>query len=187
MELKPWELLESKTAFGNRWWHIVQETVKLPDGSVTDQYFVNHSNGGVVVFALTEDGNVLLNRQYKHGAREIVHEFAVGRIDGGDGGPLAEAKRELREETGYEGGEWEELTTTLTNATSSTSRMHAYLARGVRKVAEPQADPRETVEVREVPPKELLRMAAAGEITTQTALCTLFLAARRLGWLTENV
>jgi len=187
MGITPWELLESKDAFKNRWWHIVQETVRLPDGSVTDDYYVNHSSGGVSVFAVTESGNVLLNRQYKHGAREIVHEVTVGRLDGDAGGPMAEAKRELMEETGYGEGEWEHLLTTVTNPTSSTSRIHVFLARGVRKLAEPQSDPRETVEVREVPPKEFMRLLMDGAMTSQTAMTTSYLAAKRLGWISETV
>jgi ADP-ribose pyrophosphatase len=187
MGITPWELLGSKDAFKNRWWHIVQETVRLPDGSVTGEYYVNHSAGGVSVFAVTESGNVLVNRQYKHGAREIVLEMTVGRLDGDEGGPMAEAKRELMEETGYGEGEWEQLLTTVTNPTSSTSRIHVFLARGVRKLAEPQSDPRETVEVREVPPKEFMRMLMDGELTSQTAMTTSYLAAKRLGWISANV
>ncbi len=187
MEPKPWELLESKDAFKNRWWHIVQETVKLPDGSVTDDYYVNHSPGGVAVFAVTESGNVLVNRQYKHGAREIVHEMTVGRIDGDEGGPMEEAKRELLEETGYGEGEWEHLLTTVTNPTSSTSRIHVFLARGVRKLREPQSDPRETVDVREVPPEEFMRLLMGGEMTSQTAMATAYLAAGRLGWISSKL
>ena len=187
MELKPWELLESKTAFENRWWKIVQETVRLPDGSVTDDYYVNHSKGGAVVFAVTESGNVVVNRQYKHGAREIVDELAIGRVDVGDEDGLATAKRELLEETGYGEGEWEKLATTVTNPTSSTSRIHVYLARGVRKLAEPQSDPRETVEVRVVPPKEFMRLLLDGGMNSQSAMTTAFLAAVRLGWLASTL
>jgi len=187
MEITPWELLDSKVAFENRWWKIVQETVKLPDGSTTDDYYVNHSSGAVVVFALTEGGDVVVNRQYKHGAREIVHELTIGRIDGDDGGPLEDAKRELLEETGYGGGEWEELGVMVSNPTSSTSRLHAYLARGVRKLAEPEADPREIIEAHAIAPHELLRMAYACELETHASLAVVFLAAKRLGWISETV
>lgn len=178
--------MESKVAFENRWWKIVQETVRLPDGSVTEDYYVNHSKGGVAVFAVTEAGNVLVNRQYKHGVRETVQELTVGRIDDGDRDLLEAAKRELLEETGYGEGEWEKLSTTLTNPTSSTSRMHAYLARGVRKLAEPQADPRETVEVREVPPEEFLRMLFDVGLPSQTSLATSLIAVKRLGWISGH-
>ena len=187
MELKPWKLLDSKDAFKNKWWHIVQETVELPDGTVTDDYWVNHTGGAVAVLALTEDGRVLVNRQYKHGVREVVHELTIGRIDGDDDGALEEAKRELLEETGYGGGDWEALGMMVSNPTSSTSRLHTYLARGVRKLAEPKKDPKEIVEVREIAPGELLRMAFAGELETSPTLAIVLLAAKRLGWISETV
>jgi hypothetical protein len=187
MEIKPWKILKSETAFKNKWWDIVQETVELPDGSVTSDYFVNHSKGGVIVFAMTEQGGVLVNRQYKHGARMIVHELTIGRIDDGETDGLAAAKRELLEETGYGGGTWEPLTTMVSNPTSSTALLHAYLARDVRRVAEPKRDPREIIEVKEVTPAELMRMAYAGELPMQAILATVFLAAKRLGWISTDL
>lgn len=183
MELKKWDILKQETAFENRWWKIVRETVRLPDGSVTDDYFVNHHPGGVIVFALTTDGKVVVNRQYKHGARQAVEEFTIGRLDDGDGTPLEAAKRELLEETGYGEGEWEPLCAFFSNPTSSTSRLHAFLARGVKKIAEPKADPREIVETEEVAPGELVRRIMAGRFATNAAVATAFCAFERLGWL----
>jgi ADP-ribose pyrophosphatase YjhB (NUDIX family) len=187
MDIKPWKLLSSKTSFENRWWKIVQETVELPDGTVYEDYFVNHNPGGVVVFALTEAGGVLVNRQYKHGARETIEELTIGRFDDGETDALAAAQRELLEETGHGGGEWEKLATWVSNPTSSTSRIHAFLARGVKKLAEQKGDPREIIELREVPPKELLAMAFDGRLSTQASLATVLLAAKRLGWLEATV
>ena len=48
-------------------------------------------------------------------------------------------------------------------------------------------DGTETVEVREVPPKEFMRLLMGGEMTSQTAMTTSYLAAKRLGWISENV
>lgn len=175
---KPWKILDSKTVFENRWWKVMEEKVELPDGSVTEHY-VNHVSGGAVVFALTEDGKLVVNRQYKHGAREVVTELTIGRLDGFE--PLEEAKRELLEETGYGGGDWEPLAVYLSNPTSSTGRIHAFLARGVRKVADPKPDPREIVEVREIPLDEVARMLERGEFSTHAAVATIFLALKRLG------
>lgn len=187
MELKPWKILKSKSVFKNTWWDIVQETVELPDGTVTDDYFVNHGADAVVVFALTETGNVLVNRQYKHGIRENVQELTIGRIEADAGGALEEARRELLEETGYGGGEWEELGELVSNPTSSTSRLHAFVARGVRKLAAPKQDAKEIIEVREVAPAEFLRMAFARELQSHASLAVIWLAARRLGWISVDL
>lgn len=186
MEIKPWEILESKTAFENHWWKIVQETVKLPDGSVYSDYFVNHVKGVVVVLAVTEDGKVLVNRQYKHGVREIVLELTIGRYEEADSDGLEGAKRELLEETGYGGGTWEKLPGLVTNPSGSTARVHAFLARDVRKISEPMNDPKEVIEVTAMTPSELLRLSFAGEMTTTASLAVVLMAAKRLGWISEN-
>ncbi len=187
MELKPWKILKSESAFRNPYWDIVQETVELPDGTSYSEYYVNHSKGAVAVLGLTENGTVLVNRQYKHGVREIVRELTVGRIDEGDADPLVAAKRELFEETGYGEGEWEALGTLISNPSSSTARLYVYLARGVRKLKEPQDDAREKIELSEVAPAELLKMCFDGRLTSHATLAIVFLAAKRLGWIAETV
>lgn len=179
--LKKWKQLGSKVAFENRWWKILQQTVELPDGTVTDDYFVNDTSGGVVIFAMTEGGKVVLNRQYKHGIGEIIEELTIGRLDGDDGGPLEEAKRELLEETGYGGGVWEPLMSFVSNPTSSTGRIHAFIARGVKRLAEQKKDPKEIVEVFEVEPAELLEKVRRGEIATHASIATIYLALDKLG------
>lgn len=180
MKIKPWKTLSSETAFKNAWWHIKRETVELPDGTTYGDFFVNDKPGGAVTFALTEDGLVVVNRQYKHGSGEIVTELAVGAFAGDDEPPMEVAKRELLEETGYGGGSWEPLGVLIPNPTSSRARIHAFLARDVKKIAEPQADPRETVEVDLVDPADLPSMVADGVITSSAAVSTIFLALMRL-------
>jgi ADP-ribose pyrophosphatase len=185
-DIAPFRILSSEPAFSNRWWNVVKERVTLPDGGVAD-YFINHSPGGVLVVPVTEHGNVVVNRQYKHGARAVVDELTVGRIDEADGEPLAAAKRELLEETGYGEGEWEHLATLISNPTSSTARLHVYLARDVRKVAAPKRDPKEIVEAREVAPADFIRMAFEGGLPTHASLAAALLAAKKLNWISVSV
>lgn len=184
MPLEPWKTLKSETVFKNKWWNIVREQVELPDGAVYDDMFVNDKRGGSVVFALTEDGKVVLNRQYKHGAREVVVELTVGGADEADASPLVTAQRELREETGYGEGAWEPLGVWIPNPTASRARLHAFLARGVKKVAEPQQSPREVIEASLVDPRDLPAMIAKGEIASEAAVATILTALMKLDLLT---
>ncbi len=183
MPIKKWKLLGSKTVFKNRWWNVVQETVELPDGSITDDYYVNRIKGGAGIFALTEDGKVVLNRQYKHGIREIVEELTIGQIDDEDADPMEAAKRELLEETGYGGGSWEKLAVMTPNPTSSTSRIYLFLARGVRRLQAPKRDPRESVETSLVTPKELWEKMMRRELSTDVSVALVTFAFERMGWL----
>lgn len=183
MAIKKWKLLGSKSAFKNHWWNIVQETVELPDGSTTADFYVNRMPGGVAVFALTDDGRILLNRQYKHGYGDIIEELTIGMTDAEDADPLSAAKRELLEETGYGGGTWEELAVLTSNPTSSTTRLHFFLAKGVKRLQEPKADPREVVETSLVTAKELWDKAVSGKLATDPTVAAVFLAFSRLGWI----
>lgn len=182
MEIKPWKILDSKTAFSNRFWNIMQETVELPDGSVYSEYFVNDRPGASQVFALTTDGKVIMNRQYKHGSREIVTEFAIGGIEESEE-PLEAAQRELMEETGYGAGDWEPLGAHAANASFSRSVFHAFLARNVQKFEEPSSHPRELIDTFLVDPKELPGMIVRGEITSLASISLAFLALSKLGLL----
>jgi len=186
MEHKKFKTLSSEPVFVNKWWNIVHEKVELGDGTTGD-WWVNLAQSGVLVFALTEGGKVVVNRQYKHGISEVVTELCIGMVDGDDGGPLAEAKRELMEETGYGGGDWEALGSFASNPTSSRSRVHMFMARGVRKMAEPVHDPREVVETSEVALEELVAMIDRGEFSTSAAMAGIFLALRKLGKLEFKV
>ena len=83
---------------------VVRETVRLPDGSQATREFVLHP-GAVMVIALLDDGQVVLERQYRHPMQRVMIELPAGKLDAGEGS-LACAQRELREETGYRAREW---------------------------------------------------------------------------------
>lgn len=180
MELKKWKTLDEKTVFKNAWWDLRQESVELPDGTTSD-WWVNHQDGGVVIFALTDDNKVIINRQYKHGIREVVTELCIGRIDGDEGGPIVEAQRELLEETGFGGGAWTSLGSYASNPTSSTAHLHVFLAKGVRKLAEQKNDVKEIIETDFVPLADFCAMLDEGSLTMHASIAAAHLALRKLG------
>jgi 8-oxo-dGTP pyrophosphatase MutT (NUDIX family) len=106
--------------------------------------------------ALTPSDEVLLSREYKHGAGEVAFTLPAGFIETGEA-PLAAARRELREETGHDGDVFEALGSHLVFPSLSGARGHFFLARGVCPAAGPRPDEYEEIEVVPVPLDELRR------------------------------
>jgi ADP-ribose pyrophosphatase len=164
-KISKWKILKSKVAFRNPWWEIRDEIVRLPDGS-TAHFYVNHSCGGVAVFPVTENGRVVLVRQYKHGARAIVLELPCGHIDSSDGSRVAAARRELREETGYAAQKLTLIRAFPSFPTSSTSKIWIYIATGCRKVGAPKDTAKEITDTLTVSVTELRCLVASGRIAS---------------------
>src|ERR1700733_14051622 len=99
--IQKWKRLKTEVALNNKWCTVHKDTVELPAGKIIDDYFVHIRPDVVLVFPITADGKVIMVRQYKHGAKEILLEFPGGIVDTSEDSVHAAALRELREETGY--------------------------------------------------------------------------------------
>ena len=147
LPLEPWQLLESRELYASEpWVRITLEKVRLPDGRVVDDYHRIELVDFVIVYAETAHGEVVLERQYKHGPREIVLSLPAGAIDAGEA-PLAAASRELLEETGYSSAEWHALGSFTMSGNYGCGRAHIFLARRSERTAEPMSDDLEQTQV----------------------------------------
>ncbi len=95
--------------------------------------------------------------------------------------PEAAARRELLEETGHSGGEWELLGSLASSPSLKDNRAHLFLARGVEGSAAPDPDEHELVEVVKAPVGELLGLVRSGEIVSSSGVAAVMLALQRLG------
>jgi 8-oxo-dGTP pyrophosphatase MutT (NUDIX family) len=132
------------------------------------------SPGGVAVLALTDDGRLVMVEQFRHGTRTLSLELPSGVVDDGEE-PEEAARRELREETGYEGGEPRVLGCFEVNPSWQKTAVHAVLVTGARRSAETDEDESEDIRVRLLPVVEVRRRVLAGEIDAAPTLCALAL------------
>jgi ADP-ribose pyrophosphatase len=138
----------------------------LPDGRPT-RWDILAGGPTVAVVALTDEGRVVLARQFRPGPGAVLDELPGGIIDPGEDVRTA-AARELLEETGYAAGSVEVVGGTWL-AGFSTIRRHAALARGCHRVAEPVRAEDEFCEAVEVPLADFVAQVRAGALTDPDA------------------
>jgi ADP-ribose pyrophosphatase len=160
------EVLSSKVSYEGPVFRIVTDEVREPGAKPHRRDVVRH-NGSVVVFAVDDtkskrDPLILLERQYRHAAAQYLYEIPAGSLEQGED-PLAGAKRELLEETGYKAKQWSKLVRYYASPGFLGEWMQVFLAEGLTPGdAQPEED--ELIELFAVPLSELLREIEAGRI-----------------------
>jgi ADP-ribose pyrophosphatase len=125
--------LASKTVYQGRLLQVLEDEVQLPDGKTARREYVRHP-GAVAMVPMLDEETVVLVWQFRYPVRRHFYEVPAGKIDAGEK-PLQTARRELREECGYEAASWRQLTTLHTCIGYSDERIELYLARGLTRVA----------------------------------------------------
>ena len=145
-EDKKWKILSSEYLVQRPWLTARRDVAELPDGRVNHEYYVLEYPDWVNIIAITKDGKIVMERQYRHALGNTCYELPCGVIEKGET-PLEAAMRELLEETGFAGGEWQEWMTLSPNPTTSTNLAHSFLAVGVEKVSGQHLDATEDIDV----------------------------------------
>lgn len=157
-----WKTLSSKQLIDRPWMRVRCDKVQLPDGRVHEEYYVLSYPSWVNVIAETEEGDIILERQYRHGLDIVSTEICAGVMEEGET-PLEAAQRELEEETGYTGGEWKEIMTVAPNPGVMDNLCHCFYAKGVKKNSEQHLDDTEDIDVFLCPKQEVKQMLIRGE------------------------
>ena len=151
--------------------HIVRDTVELPDGKPATREVCLHI-GAVAVIPITDDGFVIMERQYRYPHSRVFLEIPAGKLDSKDEIPLEAAKRELREETGAVAEKFTYLGKYIPSPAILSEVIHLYLAEGL-SFGERELDDDEFLEVERISLDTLYEMVLRGEIEdgkTQVAI-----------------
>jgi ADP-ribose pyrophosphatase len=140
----------------------------------THDFFHIDAATWVNVIAITQDEQLVLVRQERHGLEAFTVEVPAGLVDEGED-PSAAALRELREETGFAGERAELLGWVHPNPALQDNRCYTYLVRDVVAVGAQELDEREEIEVITVPLNQVRQLVRSGEITHALAVAALYL------------
>ena len=171
--------LSSETVFDGFILHVKKDEVALPNGSPAFREVIRHI-GAVCVIPVTEDGQVVVERQYRYPIDRVITEIPAGKLDSPDEDRLSAIQRELREETGYTAEEWISLGDFHPAPAYSDEYISMYMARKLRR-GERHLDEDEFLDVCTVPLTELVEDVMAGRISDAKTQTAVLKAARLLG------
>ncbi len=180
-------LISSKIAYKGPVFSVHSDVVEEANGFIHQRDVIHHS-GSVVILAIDEsedpsDPILILERQYRHAAGQFLFELPAGRIEPGEA-PLAAAKREMIEETGYRAKKWKLMTKYFASPGFLGEWMQIYLAREIAPgIAQPEAD--EQIAILRVKLSDAMAMVHSNKIHDGKTLIGLLLldAALRHGTL----
>lgn len=176
-----WKILSSEYLFNDLWFKVRKDKCITPQGKLVDPYYVYEFPTWVTAVALTEDGKVVLEKQYRHALGETCIEIPGGCVDDTDKDLETAIKRELLEETGYTFSSYEYLGKISANPSTNSNLMHMFLAKGGRKIASQELDHNEEIEIDLVSINELKQMLRENKIVQAMHVTCIMYALERMG------
>lgn len=188
-----WQPVRVEHIVRDQWIDFRKVRYRFPDGREFEPYYQYSRRSYCVIVPVTEDGRFLCVRQFRHGIGEVTTEFPAGGIEAKGSeydrvqmeDALDCAKRELREETGYESNEWTHLITIPSNATVADNYAHVFLARNCRKVSGTRLDETEDLEAEILTSGEIETLIENGKFQ-QMAHVMAYLLAKEVFYRWEN-
>jgi len=162
-DIQKWSLLNTEYLIRRPWLTARRDHLKLPSGVDMPEYYVLEYPDWINIIAITREGNILMERQYRHARQLIAYELPAGVIEDGET-PLQAAQRELLEETGYTGGDWSHFMTLCPNAGACNNVSHTFIVRNVERTSSPHLEQTEDIAVFELSHKEVFELLQNGEV-----------------------
>lgn len=178
-ELK-WKILCSEYIHKGPWATLRADKCEMPDGRIVPAYFVLEYPNWSNAVAFTEEGKILMVRQYRHAAQIVSLELPGGVIEPGED-PSEGIKRELLEETGYQFDEVEQIAIIYANPATGDNHTYCYIAKNGKKTQLQSLDPHEEIIVEEYTVAEIKQLLADNKISQALHCTNLFYALMKIG------
>ena len=175
-----WKIISSEYISRHKYFTARRDKCEMPDGKIVEEYFVVELPLTVCAVALTEEGEALMVRQYRHPIEEVLLEIPGGFVDEGENGEQA-MRRELKEETGHEFTSCTFVGRIAANPGVLNNFTHFYLAKGGKKTSEQKLDPNEELQIEKISVAELKELFLENKIVQATHNNCVFYALRELG------
>lgn len=176
-----WKTIGTELLFKDTWLTVRKDTCERGDGKIISPYYVYEFPTWVTALALTKDGKVIMERQYRHALGQTSFELPGGCVDDTDPDYETAIKRELLEETGYQFESFEYLGRTSANPSTNNNWMHMFIARGGELKHQQELDDFEEIEVHLFTIPELKELLRSGQIIQSMHVTACFYALERLG------
>jgi len=173
--LEKWNILQSEMALNHPWCKVRQDKIKLPDGKVIDDYFVNIRPDVAIILPITSNQDIVFVKQYRHAIGDFFIELPAGGFNPEQESGEFAAVRELEEETSYVASRVKKIATFYDKPSKDTNQLHLYLAENVEKTGNLKLDITEEIEVILIPVDAVLGKIVKGEICVAGTVAALFL------------
>ena len=154
------DTLSSELVYTGDYFKVYRDTVSLPNGASSYREYLKHP-GAVMIIPVFDNGDVLVERQYRYPMRKVFVEFPAGKKDAGEA-PLETAQRELLEETGYTAQNYTHITDIHNALAYCDEVIHFYIAEDLHDSGQQKLDDNEFVQVMRVPLVELMNWIRQG-------------------------
>jgi ADP-ribose pyrophosphatase len=174
----PWKKLKSRVVYDNPWIRVVEDDVIKPSGNPGIYGKVGFKSIACGIIPLDEHGNTWIVGQYRYTLDEYCWEIPMGGVPL-DADLLDGARRELKEETGITGKNWEQILRVHISNSITDEVGVVFLAEDL-EFGEPEFEETEKIEIRKLPFTELVKITMNGEITDVLSVAGILKLAARI-------
>jgi ADP-ribose pyrophosphatase len=171
-----WKQISRKTVYSTPHLRVHEDTVQLPNGSVVDDYSIVEFNDVIMCVVTDPDNNVIMLQEYRYAVDETMWNLPAGSMKRGTEELVAAARRELREETGYDSADVTMVGELHDYPTKAPHIVHVFRIRNAVLTTQPDHEETEHLRVVLVRPEELKKLVFENQIKTTSVVSAVVLA-----------